>query len=137
MFERMQHPLMRVPPTDPKPLPEIVKALPGLRLVVMHSKGLLGGGLAGRLASSGQVYFEISMLDGLGALSGLVAEVSAERVLFGSNFPLFYFEAAALKVKEAGLSKAQEQSLLEVNAKRLLGLNGGRRSREKIGAGPN
>jgi len=63
--------------------------------------------------------FEISMLDSLGTLDQLVEDVSIERVLFGSNYPLFYFEAAVLKVREASLTEPQRQAIFEGNARRL------------------
>jgi predicted TIM-barrel fold metal-dependent hydrolase len=74
------------------------------------------------VAAAGEVYFEISMLEGLGALARLIQQVSAERVLFGSNFPLFYFESALFKVREAGLTQLQQNAIFEGNAQRLLHL---------------
>ena len=117
--ERMQHPLMRVPSVDAAPLPDLVKATEGLRMVVLHWKGMLTGQLCRRLAAAGQVYFEISMLDSLGTLDQLVEDVSIERVLFGSNYPLFYFEAAVLKIREASLTELQRQAIFEGNSRRL------------------
>jgi predicted TIM-barrel fold metal-dependent hydrolase len=40
--------------------------------------------------------------------------------LFGSNYPLFYFESALLKMRESGLSASRQQMLFEGNARRLL-----------------
>ena len=117
--ERMQHPLMRVPSVAPAPLPELVKSTEGLRLMILHWKGMLTGQLFRRLAAAGQVYFEISMLDSLGTLDQLAEDVSIERVLFGSNYPLFYFESAVLKVREASLAEPQRQAIFEGNARRL------------------
>jgi predicted TIM-barrel fold metal-dependent hydrolase len=50
----------------------------------------------------------------------VVERVSLPRVLFGSNFPLFYFEGALLKIQESGLSDEQKSKLFEENANRLL-----------------
>ena len=50
----------------------------------------------------------------------LAGEVSARRVVFGSHSPFFYFESAALKVKEAGLAEAESGAVLEGNAAELL-----------------
>ena len=48
-------------------------------------------------------------------------QLSPERVLFGSHFPLFYFEAAQFKIQESGLSEDKKAMLLEGNARRVLG----------------
>jgi predicted TIM-barrel fold metal-dependent hydrolase len=40
--------------------------------------------------------------------------------VFGSNAPLFYFDSALLKVKEAGFNDLQRRAVLEENAQRLL-----------------
>jgi tetratricopeptide (TPR) repeat protein len=50
----------------------------------------------------------------------LVEQLPPERVLFGSNFPLFYFEAAMLKVQESGLPEDKKTMLFEGNARRIL-----------------
>jgi hypothetical protein len=116
--ERTQHPLVRVAPVDPAPLPALIGREPKLRLVILHWKDLLRGDLIRRLSAAGEVYFEISTLDGLGNFTRLLEDVSVERVLFGSNFPLFYFESALFKVREAGLSEAQRKAVFEGNARR-------------------
>jgi hypothetical protein len=39
--------------------------------------------------------------------------------VFGSHFPLFYFQSAALKVREAGFGAADAKAISEDNARRL------------------
>lgn len=119
--ERTHHPLLRLPPVDAAPLAGIVMAEPGLRLVILHWKDLLGPEQLRRLSAAGRVYFEISMLEGLGNLASLVENVSPLRVLFGSNSPLFYFESALFKVREAGLDEQQQRAVFAENARLLLG----------------
>ena len=60
------------------------------------------------------------MLEGVGGVAGLLEQVPSERVLFGSHTPLFYFEAAELKVKESPLTPEQKNQIRLLNAKRLL-----------------
>ena len=48
------------------------------------------------------------MWEGIEGVARLVEQLPPERVLFGSNFPLFYFEAALLKVQESGLPDARK-----------------------------
>lgn len=43
------------------------------------------------------------MLEAVGALARLAERVGADRVLYGSQFPLFHVESSALKLTEAAL----------------------------------
>ena len=65
---------------------------------------------------------DIAMLDGVGGVAGLLNQFPLERVLLGSNAPLFYCEAALLKLKESALTAEQEQAIRHTNARRLLPL---------------
>ena len=60
------------------------------------------------------------MVEGIEGVARLTEQVPPERILFGSNFPLFYFEAALLKVQESGLPEVQKKLLFEGNARRIL-----------------
>ncbi|NLS91315.1 MAG: amidohydrolase family protein [Planctomycetaceae bacterium] len=117
---RMQHPLMRVEDVDPKPLAELVAARPKLRVVVLNAlKGVRAGVLAA-LVAAGQVYFEISMLEGVEGIANLLGQVPAERLLFGSHLPMFVLESALLKLQESELTAAQIEAITHGNAERLL-----------------
>ena len=64
----------------------------------------------------------IALLSALvGGVAVLAREISPQRVVFGSHFPLFYFESAALKMREAGFSDADAKAISEENALRLIG----------------
>jgi predicted TIM-barrel fold metal-dependent hydrolase len=116
---RTQHPLMRVPPVDFAPLADLVKPVPKLRLVVLNCYPTLKLESLERLSSAGEVFFEFSMVERVGGLERLTQQVSLQRVLFGSNYPLFYFESALFKVRESGLTEAQKKGVFEENARRL------------------
>jgi len=118
--ERTQPPLMRVAPVDLSPLPDILKSETGTRLVVLNSNHVHYLELAQKLLSAADVYFDISMVEGVGGVARLAQKISAQRVLFGSNYPLFYFESAMLKVRESGSTETDRQAILEENARRLL-----------------
>jgi hypothetical protein len=118
--ERMMHPLMRVPPVDPKPLAALVARTSGARVVLLNSLGILRGEALLELLRAGEVYVELSMLEGVGGLSSLLERAPLERVLFGSHAPFFYFESALLKLKESELTPAQLKAVREENARRLL-----------------
>jgi hypothetical protein len=108
--ERTQHPLLRVPPVDPKPLTDLAARIPGLRLVVLNGNRL----------PKLPALRDIAMVEGIGGVRRLIDEAGLEQVLFGSHFPLFLFESAALKVKEAGLDAGQTAAIFEANARRLM-----------------
>ena len=118
--ERMMHPLLRVEPVDIAPLDDLVKQTPGLRLVLLNALGKLRGQPLRDLIASGEVYVEVAMLEGVGGVANLLTQVPAERVLFGSHAPLFYFESAMLKLKESPLSEKQLRAIRRGNAQRLL-----------------
>jgi predicted TIM-barrel fold metal-dependent hydrolase len=112
--DRTQHPLMRVPAVDVTPLDDLARAEPQLRLVVLNSGQPRG------LKPDSRIYFDISMIEGAGGVARLMQQIPIERVLFGSNYPLFYFESAALKVQEAGLTGQQRDAVLADNGKALM-----------------
>ena len=72
------------------------------------------------LVDAGGVYFEISMLEGVGGISNLLGRVPVDRVLFGSHFPFFILESAVLKLRESELLPAQTDAITHKNAARLL-----------------
>ena len=119
--ERTQHPSFRVPAVDLAPLPAIVKSMPGLRLVVLNAFRKLSLDDAANLSAAGEVAFDIAMLEGVDRVATLVEKVGLPRVLFGSHFPLFYLESAALKLKETELPSGVVRRIEEENARRLLG----------------
>jgi hypothetical protein len=122
--ERMMHPLMRVPPVDVGLLAPLLERTPGLRLILLNALRTLRGDMLSKLLRSGAVYVEISMVEGVGSVGNLLQEVPADRVLFGSHAPLYYFESAILKVKESPLGAPEISALLWENARRLLASQG-------------
>lgn len=120
---RMMHPLLQVEPPDLKPLAVVIKQTPGLRLMLLNSSTILKGPPVADLVKAGEVYVEIAMLDGIGSVGNLLAQVPANRVLFGSYAPFFYFEASLLKLKESPLSEEQMRAVCCDNARRLLAKN--------------
>ena len=117
---RMQHPLMRVPDVDTKPLPGLLTARPKLRLALLGALQILRGQAITQLIQAGKVYFEISTLEGVGGISSLLSHVPGDRILFGSHFPLFILESAILKLQESELSPARANAITHENAQRLL-----------------
>ncbi len=121
--ERTMHPLLRVEPTSVTGLLGLLKQTPGLRIVLLNSQRVLRGRALADLLAAGEVYVEIAMLEGVGGVSNLLAQVPLNRMLFGSYAPLFYFESALLKLQESPLSDEQLGAIRRDNARRLLAKN--------------
>jgi hypothetical protein len=117
---RMMHPLMRVPPVDITPLEKLISQTPTLRLVMLNAlTSASRPDKLHRLMSAGDVYVEIATLETLAALETLVKDIPAERILFGSHAPSFYFESAALKLEESSLPAAHYRAITYESANRL------------------
>ena len=79
----------------------------------------MSGQLLLRLAATEQISFDIATLEGVGGVGKLIHQISARKILFGSNAPFFYYESALLKIKESALDEAETKLILAENAKRL------------------
>jgi hypothetical protein len=120
--ERTQYAFMRIPPVDPTPLLDLLPRLPHLRLALINAgyQGVHSTEHIPELAKTGNIYFDIARIEGIGGVARLVERTSPRRVLFGSHYPFFYFESAFLKMREAALPEEQTRAILEGNARRLL-----------------
>ncbi len=118
--ERTQGRLMRVPHVDLKPLVELLRSRPRLRIVVLNWCRGANAALLSRLAAAGQTYFDIATLEGVGGVANLLKQVPVGRVVFGSHAPFFYFESALLKLRESELTEEELAGVRAGNAGRLL-----------------
>jgi len=119
---RTHHPLVQVPTVDASPLAKLVSKHPKLRVIVMNNYKSLRGETLSRMTKAGQVYFEISHAEQVGALDKLIKLVPYERLLFGSHFPFFYLEAALLKFRESDLGQFVTEAIQYKNAQQLLNI---------------
>jgi predicted TIM-barrel fold metal-dependent hydrolase len=120
--ERCPNPLLRVPVLDLDVLPGLLGRVPNVRLEILNA--FVHVNLSNQLpqrVSQFHVGFDFAALDGMMELTNLTAAAGAGKVVFGSYSPLFYFESALLKVREAALSEDQNRALFSENARRLLG----------------
>jgi len=118
--ERTQHPLVRVPHVDPAPLPDLLKNSPG-RIILLNWWRAIKSELLPTLAAAGNIFFDVATVENVGGLELLRKRLPAERIVFGSNAPLFYFEAAQLKLKESELPVQEAQAIRRGNAQKILG----------------
>jgi predicted TIM-barrel fold metal-dependent hydrolase len=118
--ERVQHPVFHVPPTTFQPLPALVQPLPELKLVVANWRMDPMTDAFAPLARLPNVYFEIAMIEGVGRTARLVERVGAGRVLFGSHAPVFVWDSALLKLREAALRDEDAARIRSGNAAALV-----------------
>jgi hypothetical protein len=118
--ERSQHPLFRVPHVDFRPLIELVKNLPKLRLMILNAFRAMRPDQASSLASAGKVWFDIAMLEGAAGVANLIKLIGVDRVVFGSFFPMFHLESALLKLRESDLGGAELARITTGNARDFL-----------------
>jgi len=119
--ERTQHPLLHVAPVDCSPLPDLLKREPTLRLVLLNCGPALRDNQLEPVLAAGNAFCDIAMVDGVAGVARLSERVTPQKVLFGSDFPFFYFESALLKMQESGLRENDKHAIEEVNARQLLG----------------
>lgn len=115
--ERTQHPLVQVKPVDFKPLPAVLKRMPGARVMVLNANRAMS---MTALAGSG-VWLDIAMLESVGGIENLLKDWPQDRLVFGSHAPFFYWESARLKMQESDLSHAQMDAIAHLNASTLFG----------------
>lgn len=118
--ERTLHPLLKgLPTTDPLPLIGLLARQPHPPVVLLNALGNLRGEPLKQLLATGGIWVDIAMLEGAAGLERLIALVGPDRLLFGSHAPLFYAEAAHLKLKELVLTPEQSEAVRQGNARRL------------------
>lgn len=116
--ERTQHPLIRLPHVNLKPLPDLLKNRPDARMVLLNWPRGLKSDQPPNLAAAGQVFFDIAMVENVGGVANLLERLPPDRVVFGSYSPCFYFESALLKLKESPLTEQQLAAVRAGNAQR-------------------
>jgi uncharacterized protein len=114
--ERYQHPAIRVGEVAVAELASLIQSAPRTTIVlnslkVEHALALLEAGLP-----LDQVYLDINAMDmPFDGLGSLVHTHGAGRLVFGSQMPFLYPEAALMLVEHAGLSTADADAILEGN----------------------
>lgn len=117
--ERTIHPLVNVPPVDTTPLLSLMKQLPTLRVQLLNAFRTVRLPQAISLAAQ-RVAFDIAMLDGVEGIANLLKRIPAKHLCFGSYSPVFYFESAALKLRESVFSDAQIEAVRASSARQLM-----------------
>ena len=66
------------------------------------------------------VRFDIAWIEGMAGIRGMLEWIPLQRLLFGSHAPLFYYDAALLKLEESALSEEESNAITFENARQLL-----------------
>lgn len=117
---RIQHTLLQIPDIDASPLlaPEITAI--NCRLMLLNALATTSLDLAGRLAASAGIAFDIAMLEGLAGLERLTSALPGNRIHYGSFSPVFVPQATSLKLQESLLPAPLQNLILRDNAAELL-----------------
>src|SRR5205823_4800546 len=115
---RTQHRLLSVPDVDPAPLVQLLPKHPALRVQLLNAMTNLRPDLLDKLIAAGNVFVEIAMLESVNGIQKLLTHVTLDRVLFGSYFPFYAWEAAELKLRESPLAEVQRAAITQGNAAR-------------------
>lgn len=118
--ERMMHPLARVDHVDVAPLAEVIRAVPGVRLVLLNAFRAVRGPAIDSLVATERVWFDIAWLEGIEGITKIAGQIPHERLVFGSYAPFFYFESSSLKLRESELTDGQLEAIQGGNAKQLI-----------------
>jgi uncharacterized protein len=120
--ERTQIPLLQESMVDLRPLAGLLEKVPQARVMVLN--GFVSVRSAplpwDRLKQFENLAFDIAMLEQMMGVKVLADAIGIEHIVFGSYSPMFYFESAFLKLREANLSPAQTKAILTENAARWL-----------------
>lgn len=119
--ERNQYPLMQVPGVGVSQILHVASVWPRLRVVAL---GATRGEALTLASSHAGVHVDLSWIEQTGGIARLLAQVPAERVLFGSHSPFFYTRANLMKLEHARITPEQRRMIARDNAARLLGDNG-------------
>ena len=117
---RTHHPLLTVPDVDAAPLPDLLAACPGARVLLLNAGKAMDGALGARLAATPGVHFETARIETAGAVGRHLRRLPAGRLLFGTHAPFFVYESAVIKLQESELTEAETRTLLADNPRRLL-----------------
>jgi uncharacterized protein len=111
--ERFQHPALRIPAVPLAQMRALAEAAPATTLVINNlSPDDAAAWLAAGLGGS-DVWFDIANMDKEGdGLVRLAARYGTERLLFGSQAPFLYPEAAIALALFGGLEEAQGEAVL-------------------------
>ena len=127
--DRNQHRVMRVEPVGADAVTSLAAKVVPLPLLVLNG---LKGEVTGLARRAANLFFDIAFVESGASLPDLLQDVPAERLVFGSNAPLFYPQAAAAKLAHEEVSEAQRRAIAVGNIDGVLeGVGGAERAKSR------
>ena len=117
---RTQNPLLTVKQPDLAALLPSLQAAPGARIMLLSWLQGMSGLPVLRQFKDTSAIFDIALLEGIAGIEAALTELPLEKLCFGSYAPVFYHEAAKLKLQESELTAAQMTAITHGNALRFL-----------------
>jgi predicted TIM-barrel fold metal-dependent hydrolase len=111
--ERMMHPQLRVPHVDTAPLVYIKTPA---NIMLLNAFRAVRGAVLEKLVDHTNALFDIAWIEGLAGIERILKTIPANRLLFGTHAPLFYYDAALLKLQESQLTDEQRDAIKFKNA---------------------
>jgi predicted TIM-barrel fold metal-dependent hydrolase len=125
--ERVHHPRIHVTAADVRPLAEVLPKIPDARVVLANAFRHVRGNRLQLLIDETDVLFDIARLDGAGGLQEVLgdglyrgAELSLDRLVFGSHAPFFPIENVLFKFMESPVTEAQAAAIMHENVEQVL-----------------
>jgi predicted TIM-barrel fold metal-dependent hydrolase len=106
--DRNQHRVMRADPVGVDAVTSLAAKVAPLPLLVLNG---LKGEVADLTGRAENLLFDIAFVESGASLPDLLRDVPAERLVFGSNAPLFYPQAAAAKLAHAEVGEGQRRAI--------------------------
>lgn len=121
--ERTQHPQVRVAPLGlgPSPgtmaLPTTMKKVPEARVMLLNANAVM---VMRHLQECPNLWLDFAMIEGVGGVENLLKTWPQQRLVFGSFAPVFYWEAAKLKMQESAIEGVPASNIRWRNAAGLM-----------------
>ena len=118
--ERMMHPLLRVPHVDAAPLLDLMPKLPAPKVILLNAFRAIRGEMLQHLVNETAVAFDIAWVEGVAGVDQIAKSIPIDRLLFGTHAPMFYYDAALLKLEESALDEQQLNAIRFENARQFI-----------------
>ena len=119
--ERLHRPVARVPAPDLAVVPSLAKRFPKLAIILMCIQLGEAQKVQDALSEGAAVYYEISRMTNSEFLPTVLDAIPAQRLIFGTNLPLFVPECAVLKISKPDAPEQIKKKIFYANLAALIG----------------